>query len=79
MNVKNKLRELNLSYRPRLSQNFLRSESMIQRIVDAADISETDVALEIGTGLGILTAALEKKAKKVISFETDQGLISQLP
>ncbi len=60
--------------RQRLGQHFLISESVAKKIVLAADITNKDIVLEIGTGKGILIPYLCKKAKKVISIETDKKL-----
>lgn len=43
-----------------------------------ADISEEDVVLEVGPGLGILTALLAEKAKKVVAIEQDRRLFGHL-
>ena len=60
-----------------LGQHFLNSKSIAELIVDEAKISKTDIVFEIGTGLGILTPLLCKKAQKVISIDADQNLIKK--
>ena len=45
-----------------LGQHFLNSKSIAEFIVNEAQISKTDVVFEIGTGLGMLTPLLCKKA-----------------
>lgn len=55
-------------------QNFLISEKIYDKIVKIADISENDVVLEVGPGLGFLTSKLAKKARKVIAVELDDKL-----
>lgn len=55
-------------------QNFLISEKIYDRIVKISDISKKDVILEVGPGLGFLTAKLAKKAKKVVAVELDDEL-----
>jgi len=62
----------------RLSQNFLRSEQVAEKIVNGARITEKDVVIEIGAGLGILTDLLQQRVKRVIAFETDHRLIPRL-
>ena len=64
--------------RARLSQNFLRSEQVAENIVQGARVTEKDVVIEIGAGLGILTDLLQQRAKRVIAFETDRRLIPRL-
>ncbi len=60
--------------RQRLGQHFLTSETVAKKIVSAASITQNDLVLEIGTGRGILLPHLCKKAKKVISIESDAKL-----
>ena len=59
-------------------QNFLINDGIYQAIVNAADINGEDTVLEVGPGLGFLTAALSKKAKRVIAVELDDKLASIL-
>ena len=55
-------------------QNFLTSTSIAKFIVDAAEITKTDVVYEIGTGKGILVPLLCKCAKHVTTIEIDKKL-----
>lgn len=57
-----------------LGQNFLVDPACLDRITEAANISKEDAVLEIGTGSGILTKEIAKKAKKVISCEIDKRI-----
>lgn len=61
-----------LTPNPKLDQNFLIDEKIIQKLVDYGDISKTDRVLEIGSGLGFLTEKLADVAKEVITFEIDK-------
>jgi len=61
-----------------LGQNFLKDINIIEKIVTAGDIQESDVVLEIGPGHGTLTAAILKNAKKVIAVEKDVQLCAEL-
>jgi 16S rRNA (adenine1518-N6/adenine1519-N6)-dimethyltransferase len=72
------LKEYNLRANKRLGQNFLINEEVINEIVQKAEISEEDVVLEIGPGLGSLTKALLEKAKRVIAIELDDKMIDLL-
>lgn len=58
-----------------LGQHFLKSQSALQKIHDAADIADTDIVLEVGPGTGALTELLVASAKKVIAIEKDRDLI----
>lgn len=57
-----------------LGQNFLSNSTVSHEIVKKSEIDENDVIIEIGTGNGILTEEIAKKAKKVITFEIDERL-----
>ena len=61
-----------------LGQNFLIDETVIEKIVDSADINNQDLVIEIGPGLGTLTQYLLEKAKKVICVELDKRMIEIL-
>ncbi len=60
----------------RLGQNFLFDEQSLQTI--AQDVTEEDTVIEIGPGLGTLTAILAEKANKVIAIELDSKMVSIL-
>lgn len=62
----------------KLGQNFLINKSAIKKIVDALEISDSDVIIEIGAGTGNLTQEILKRSKKVIAIEKDKSLISLL-
>jgi 16S rRNA (adenine1518-N6/adenine1519-N6)-dimethyltransferase len=57
--------------RNKLGQNFLIDLNLIDLIVRTADLSGNDLALEIGTGTGNLTARLAEQAGAVVSVEVD--------
>ncbi len=59
-------------------QNFLITEKIYDDIVKAAGVSADDLILEVGPGLGFLTAKLAKIAKKVIAVELDDKLAAYL-
>lgn len=61
-----------------LGQNFLKDDSVVKRIVDAAKITFEDVVVEIGPGKGVMTQQLAGRAKKVIAIELDDRLIPVL-
>lgn len=65
-----------MNKRQRLGQHFLKSENIAKFIVDSAQITKKDSVLEVGTGRGILTPLLAKKAKSVVSVESDEHLYS---
>jgi len=61
-----------------LGQNFLTDVSIIRRIVDVAGIKSSDAVLEIGPGLGNMTAELASRAGMVVAVEIDKRLIPVL-
>jgi 16S rRNA (adenine1518-N6/adenine1519-N6)-dimethyltransferase len=59
-------------------QNFLTDAAVVDLIIGAADLTGTDVVIEIGPGLGILTSALAERAGTVIGIEIDSDLVAVL-
>jgi 16S rRNA (adenine1518-N6/adenine1519-N6)-dimethyltransferase len=59
-------------------QNFLVDERAYRAIVDACALGAEDWALEIGAGLGTLTARLAEVAAHVIAVERDRDMIAVL-
>lgn len=62
----------------RLGQNFLKDQTVIDKIVEAAQLKGDDQVLEIGPGLGVLTEALAPHAGKVVAVELDRSLAEHL-
>lgn len=58
-----------------LGQNFLIDTGVVEDILDAAEITEDDLVLEIGPGLGSMTLEIAKRAGKVVAVELDEHLI----
>lgn len=58
-----------------LGQHFLKSQSALVKICDAANIVADDIVLEIGPGTGALTEILLASAGKVVAVEKDRDLI----
>lgn len=58
-----------------LGQNFLIDKEVIDGIVSGAGISEEDLVIEIGPGIGVLTQAAAEKAGRVVAVEIDRNLI----
>lgn len=64
--------------RKRFGQNFLVDRNVLNKILDAADISEGDAVLEVGPGAGTLTQALAERGAKVVAVEVDRDLVAIL-
>ena len=62
-----------------LGQNFVIDSNVCTKIVRTAAVGPTDIALEIGPGLGSLTLALLDSAASVVAVEIDSRLAGQLP
>lgn len=56
-------------------QNFLTDENIVKKIVDAVEIKDNDLIIEIGPGIGTLTVELAKEAYMVLAIEIDKKLI----
>jgi 16S rRNA (adenine1518-N6/adenine1519-N6)-dimethyltransferase len=70
---------LNATPTKKLGQNFVIDPNTVRRIVTQAHVSESDVVVEIGPGLGSLTLALLPNVAKVLAVEIDPVLASALP
>ncbi|MFQ8602859.1 MAG: 16S rRNA (adenine(1518)-N(6)/adenine(1519)-N(6))-dimethyltransferase RsmA [Anaerovoracaceae bacterium] len=58
-----------------LGQNFITDRGVIEKIAEGAGIAEGDLVIEIGPGIGVLTAEAAKYAAKVVAIEIDKKLI----
>jgi len=58
-----------------LGQNFLTNPAIVDKLIEAAEISANDVVVEIGPGKGVITQTLAKRAKYVYAIDLDSGLI----
>ena len=61
-----------------LGQHFLTNPSILDEMIEHADLSRSDVVLEVGAGRGELTKRLAEKAGKVIAVEIDPSFTSDL-
>jgi len=61
-----------------LGQNFLTDPNILEKITSIAGVTEKDTVLEIGAGLGHLTAQLARSAKQVAAVELDERFIPVL-
>ncbi len=63
------------TFKKKFGQNFLIDNHVLNKIISSAEIDENDVVIEIGPGIGTLTAEVAKKAFKVIAVEIDRTLV----
>ncbi len=72
------MKKYGITANKKLGQNFLIDENVLDTIVNSSEINSDDLIIEIGPGLGTLTAKLLEKAGKVICVELDDRMISVL-
>jgi 16S rRNA (adenine1518-N6/adenine1519-N6)-dimethyltransferase len=72
------LRTLGVHPRKRWGQHFLVDAHALGQILSAANLSMDDTVLEVGAGLGTLTAALAPRVRRVIAVEVDETLVPSL-
>ncbi len=76
--IKDLFRHYGLSANHNLGQNFLISETVYSKILEAADLKPDDTVIEVGPGTGFLTEKLVDRVKKVIAVEFDAGMVRLL-
>ena len=69
-----RFREVGLHPDSRRGQNFLIDLNLVQLLADSAELAAGDVVLEIGTGIGSLTAIMAAVADTVVTVEIDRNL-----
>lgn len=73
-----RLSEFGIEPKRDLGQNFLIDDNILGVILGLLECLESDVVLEVGAGLGVLTAALAGVAAQVHAFEIDRSLAPAL-
>lgn len=76
--VKSVLSKHGFNFSKALGQNFLVNPSVCPRMAENCGADENTGVIEIGAGIGVLTAELAKRAKKVVSIELDTRLLPVL-
>ena len=69
------LQKYNFNFQKKFGQNFLIDPRVLDKIIDAAEITEDDMVLEIGPGIGTMTQYLAEHAREVVAVEIDKNLI----
>ncbi len=62
----------------RKSQHYLVNSSILDRIIQKADLSISDTVLDIGAGIGTLTIPLSEEVEKVVAIERDPHIADVL-
>lgn len=73
-----RLKEFEVVPKRDLGQNFLIDDNILGVILNQLECRPDDVVLEVGAGLGVLTAALARAAGRVHAFEIDKSLAGPL-
>jgi len=76
--ARQELRLLGIPPLRRFGQHFLLSENVRDKLVHEAHLTQADIVVEVGPGLGFLTAALASRAGRVIAIERDRTLVKHL-
>jgi len=69
------LQKYNFNFQKKFGQNFLIDTTVLERIMDAAEITGDDCVLEIGPGIGTMTQYLCERARHVVAVEIDKNLL----
>ncbi len=69
------LQKYNFNFQKKFGQNFLIDTHVLEKIIDASEITKDDCVLEIGPGIGTMTQYLAENAREVIAVEIDKALI----
>lgn len=77
-NIKRILSEHGFNFSKALGQNFLINPSVCPKMAECSVAGDNYGVIEIGPGIGVLTAELAKRAKKVVSVELDKRLLPVL-
>jgi len=72
--IESLLKKYHLRPKKQLGQHFLNAMPTLEKIVNALGARHTDDILEIGAGLGVMTAMLSSRAHKVFAVEKDKIL-----
>jgi 16S rRNA (adenine1518-N6/adenine1519-N6)-dimethyltransferase len=76
--VRSELRTLRIPPLKRYGQHFLLSQEARDRLIDEAKLSPEDTVVEVGAGLGFITAALASRSGTVLAIEKDRTLAKHL-
>lgn len=69
------LKKYDFNFQKKFGQNFLIDTHVLEKIMDAAEVTKDDLVIEIGPGIGTMTQYLCERAREVIAVEIDKNLI----
>ena len=64
----------NFKFKKSFGQNFIKEKNIIEKIINASDIPDNTLILEIGPGAGSLTELLVQTGNNVLCYEIDTRL-----
>ncbi|MDP4119116.1 MAG: 16S rRNA (adenine(1518)-N(6)/adenine(1519)-N(6))-dimethyltransferase RsmA [Bacillota bacterium] len=76
--IKQLMNKYGKTFKKALGQNFLINEKVIDNIVAGSNITQNDMVLEIGPGIGVLTFKLAQTGARVVAVEIDSLLMPVL-
>lgn len=76
--IKELMKKHGFEFSKSLGQNFLINPTVCPKIAEQGNAKSGFGIIEIGTGIGVLTAELAKRADKVVAIEIDKRLIPVL-
>lgn len=71
-------RRANFRPRKQFGQHWLKDETVLDRIILAAELKQSDRVLEIGPGMGALTTKLLAQVSSLVAVEIDRDLCKKL-
>jgi len=69
------LHKYKFHFQKKFGQNFLIDTHVLDKIIEAAEITKDDFVVEIGPGIGTMTQYLAEAAREVVAVEIDKALI----
>lgn len=69
------LQKYNFNFQKKFGQNFLIDTHVLEKIMNAAQITKEDCVVEVGPGIGTMTQYLAERAGHVVAVEIDKALI----
>lgn len=72
------MEKYDVRFKKKFGQNFLKDNSIVQKIVNCADITSKSLVIEVGPGGAIMTRELAKVADNILAYEIDVSLEDEI-
>ena len=76
--IKDILSRHGFTFSKALGQNFLINPTVCPRMAEVSGVTPDSGVIEVGPGIGVLTAELSRRARKVVAIELDDRLLPVL-